>query len=263
VTRSVAAGETRQRVAGLRNSMALDRSAECAGPTAGRRRRRWLGCGLRGRRARGGRVGWVRRCRPRDHMAAEHDHQCLVGHQDDDGTVRADPGRSWRPRSGGTRWPVLARVRHRRQGEGAGAAPALAHGGPARLGRADRRALRLAVRDGTPGRAGSAVGTGDRGRIPLGHPGVPRGRGRTPDHRPEPGRILRAGGGGAAGCGLPHRTIRRARPPRGAHRPAALPGRGLRRERAAQQRIAYCRDTRACPPPSGGADGAGGAAPSS
>ncbi|MGH3256074.1 MAG: hypothetical protein ACRDOU_11915 [Streptosporangiaceae bacterium] len=43
---------------------------------------------------------------------------------------------------------------------------------------------------------------GRRGRIPLAHPGVRSGRGRAPDHRPEPGRLLRSGGGRTAGCRL-------------------------------------------------------------
>ncbi len=85
----------------------------------------------------------------------------------------------------GRYWPEFATAG---KDEGAGAAPARAHRGPARLGRADRGALRLAVRHGTSGRAGSAMGTGQRGRIPLAHPGVSRGRGRAPDHRPKPGR---------------------------------------------------------------------------
>ena len=37
-----------------------------------------------------------------------------------------------------------------------------------------RGALRLAGRHGTAGRAGSAMGAGKRGRIPLAHPGLPR-----------------------------------------------------------------------------------------
>jgi hypothetical protein len=73
-------------------------------------------------------------------------------------------------------------------------------------------------------------------RIPLAHPGVSRGRGRTPDHRPEPGRLLRRGGGRTAGCRLPHWAARRARPPGGAHGPAVILGRGLCRQRARQQR---------------------------
>jgi CubicO group peptidase (beta-lactamase class C family) len=45
-----------------------------------------------------------------------------------------------------------------------------------------------------------------------------------------------AGGGRTAGRRLPHRAVRRARPPGGAHGSAAIPGRGLCRQCARQQR---------------------------
>ena len=126
----------------------------------------------------------------------------------------------------GRYWPEFAAAGKE---HGAGAAPARAHRRPARLGRADRGALRLAVRHGTAGRAGTAVGAGKRGRVPLAHPGVPGRRGRPPDHRPKRRRVLRRGGGRRRWCRLPHRAAGRARPPGGAQRPAAVPGRGLRR----------------------------------
>ena len=88
----------------------------------------------------------------------------------------------------------------------------------------DGGSLRLADGHGAAGRAGSAVGAGDRGRLPLADPGVPRRRGRPPDHRPQRGRVLRRRGGRAAGRRLPHRAARRARPPGGALRPAAVAG---------------------------------------
>ena len=50
------------------------------------------------------------------------------------------------------------------------------------------------------------------------------------------GDFFAAGGGGTAGRRLPHRAVRRARSPGGAHGPAAIAGRGLCRQRARQQR---------------------------
>jgi CubicO group peptidase (beta-lactamase class C family) len=65
----------------------------------------------------------------------------------------------------------------------------LAHRRPARLGRAGRGAVRLALRHGTARGARSSVGAGHGGRLPLAHSGIPGGRGRTPCHRPRRGRV--------------------------------------------------------------------------
>ena len=173
----------------------------CARGLAWTRRRRRLGGGLPGRRAGGRHLGRVHRRGPDRPVAAGHDHLRLVGHQDDDGPVRADPGRPRRPRPDRAGGQVLARVRRRREGRRAGQAPAGAYRGAAVLGRADdgRGSLRLAAGHRTARRAGAALGTGCPGRLPRGHPGNPRRRGRPPGHRPPAGRLLRRGGGRPAG----------------------------------------------------------------
>ena len=101
-----------------------------------------------------------------------------------------------------------------------------------------RGSLRLAVRHGASGRAGPAMGAGNRGRLPLAHPGVPGRRGRPPDHRPEPGRVLRGRGGRPLDADFPIGLPAEHDPRVALTRSAAVAGRGLRRERAGQARAA-------------------------
>ena len=62
---------------------------------------------------------------------------------------------------------------------------------------------------------------GTAGRLPRDHPGLPGRRGGPPGHRHQPGHVLRARGGRAAGCRFLYRAARRARRPRDPRLPAA------------------------------------------
>ena len=72
-------------------------------------------------------------------------------------------------------------------------------------------ALRLGRGDRQPRRPGAVVGAGHRVGLPRHHPGLPRGGGGPPGHRPDHRHLLPRGGGRAARRRLPHRAARRPR----------------------------------------------------
>ena len=183
---------------------------------------------------------------PHDPVAARHDHQRLVGHQDDDGAVRADPRRPRRPRPGRAGRPVLAGVRRGGQGRRCwcGTCSRTPRACPTGTGRSTElydwptATARLAAQ-APQWEPGTAAGYHSLTQGFLVGEVVRRITGRSR------GRVLRRGGGRAAGRRLPHRAGRRARPP---GRARASRRRGRDEDYAASARRPAAR------PPAGTAD---------
>ena len=176
--------------------------------------------GVTGRRPVG-RHGDVRRTRRRrrrragcrGRLAGGHDHQRVVDHQDDGGTVLSDARRPRRTRSLRTDRHLLARVRGRRQGGRSpratcSATPPGCSGWDEPLTMFDLLDHDKLVRPAR--RASTVVGAGHTVGLPRDQPGLPARRDRQARRRSHARHVLRRGGRRPARRRLPHRHAARS-----------------------------------------------------